>query len=75
MTNNSKLLGAFALGAIAAIAVIKLLESDKGKEFVESAKEKANSTAEDIKVKIHQLESELAELINTQKGNTTSTHV
>ena len=68
MTTNSKLLGAFALGAIATVAVIKLLESDKGKEFIESAKEKANSTAEDIKEKISQLETELAELINTQNN-------
>jgi len=67
MTTNSKLLGAFALGAIATVAVIKLLESDKGKEFIESAKEKANSTADDIKEKISQLETELATLINTQK--------
>ena len=68
MNNSSKLLGAFALGAVAAIAVIKLMESDKGKEFMESAKEKANSTAEDIKAKIQQLENELADLIHT-KGN------
>lgn len=66
MNNSSKLLGAFALGAVAAIAVIKLMESEKGKEFVESAKEKANSTAEDIKAKIQQLESELADLLHTK---------
>ncbi|MES2132791.1 MAG: MbeB family mobilization protein [Bacteroidota bacterium] len=68
MNNSSKLLGAFALGAVATIAVIKLMESDKGKEFMESAKEKANSTAEDIKAKIQQLENELADLIHA-KGN------
>lgn len=66
MNNSSKLLGAFALGAVAAIAVIKLMESEKGKEFMENAKEKANSTAEDIKAKIQQLETELADLIHTK---------
>lgn len=70
MTTNSKLLGAFALGAVATVAVIKLLESEKGKEFIESAKEKATSTADDIKHKITQLEAELAELIKTQKEDT-----
>ena len=38
---------------------------------MESAKEKARSTADDIKTKINQLESELAELL--QQANDTST--
>lgn len=64
MNDKTKIIGAFALGAIAGIALIKLLESEKGQEFIASAKEKALSTADDIKAKIRELESELAELVN-----------
>lgn len=67
MNSTSKLIGAFAIGAMAGVAIAKLLETEQGKEFVENAKEKAASAAGDIKAKIKQLENELAELINTQK--------
>jgi prefoldin subunit 5 len=40
---------------------------EKGKAFVESAKEKAQATADDIKAKIHQLENELTELLQMQQ--------
>ena len=72
MTTTTKLIGAFALGAIAAIAVIKLLESEGGEELMEKVKEKAHSTAEGIKEKIQQLETELADLIHPQKEESTS---
>jgi gas vesicle protein len=67
MNDKTKTLGTLVLGAIAGVAIVKLLESEKGQEFVESAKEKAKSTADDIKSKINQLETELAELL--QKEN------
>ncbi len=69
MNNTSKLIGAFAIGALAGVAIAKLLESEQGKEFVENAKEKASSAAEDIKAKIKQLEHELAGLMNNSGGN------
>lgn len=64
MNNTTKLIGAFAIGAMAGIAIAKLLETEQGKEFVENAKDKAASAAEDIKAKIKQLENELADLMN-----------
>ena len=67
MNDKTKIMSALVLGAIAGVAIVKLLESDKGKELVESAKEKAQSTADDIKAKIHQLETELSELLQMQK--------
>lgn len=67
MEDKGKILGALVLGAIAGAAIVKLLETDKGKEFVANAKEKAASAAEDIKAKINQLESDLAELLKTEK--------
>jgi hypothetical protein len=69
MNNTSKLIGAFAIGALAGVAIAKLLESEQGKEFVENAKEKAASAAEDIKAKIKQLEHELADLMNAHNHN------
>lgn len=69
MNHTSKLIGAFAIGALAGVAIAKLLESEQGKEFVENAKEKASSAAEDIKAKIKQLENELADLMNTSEHN------
>lgn len=69
MNTTSKLIGAFAIGALAGVAIAKLLESEQGKEFVENAKEKAASAAEDIKAKIKQLENELADLMNPRNHN------
>lgn len=67
MSDKTKIIGALVLGAIAGIAIVKLLESEKGKEFVESVKEKAQATADDIKAKIYQLENELTELLLMQQ--------
>ncbi len=67
MSEKTKIIGALVLGAIAGVAIVKLLESEKGKEFVESAKEKAKATADDIKSKINQLENELTELLQMQQ--------
>lgn len=66
MNTTSKLIGAFAIGALAGVAIAKLLETEQGKEFVENAKEKAASAAEDIKAKIKQLENELADLMDAR---------
>ncbi len=71
MNDKLKLFSVFALGVIAGVAIVKLLESEKGKEFVENAKEKVTSAAEEIKEKITKLESELADLINRQNENNT----
>lgn len=69
MSDKTKIIGALVLGAIAGAAIIKLLESDKGKAFLENAKEKAKGTADDIIAKISQLENELAELLIIEKEN------
>lgn len=70
MNNTTKLIGAFAIGALAGVAISKLLETEQGKEFVENAKDKAASAAEEIKAKIKQLENELANLTNTRDKET-----
>ncbi len=67
MSDKTKIIGALVLGAMAGVAIVKLLESEKGKEFVESVKEKAQATADDIKTKIYQLENELTELLLMQQ--------
>ena len=67
MNDKTKIIGALALGAIAGIALVKLLESEKGQEFIASAKEKAKTTADDIKARIAELETELAQLVNNEK--------
>ncbi len=69
MSDKTKIIGALVLGAIAGAAIIKLLESDKGKAFLENAKEKAQDTVDDITAKISQLENELAELLIIEKEN------
>ncbi len=69
MNDKTKILGALVLGAIAGAAIVKLLETEKGQELVESAKEKVKSTADDIKSKINQLETELAALLQIEKEN------
>jgi len=67
MSDKTKIIGALVLGAMAGVAIVKLLESEKGKEFVESVKEKAQATADDIKSKIYELENELTELLLMQQ--------
>lgn len=67
MNDKTKIMGALVLGAIAGAAIVKLLETEKGKEFMESAKEKVRTSSEEIKNKINSLESQLAELLNVEK--------
>lgn len=67
MNNTTKLIGAFAIGAMAGVAIAKLLESEQGKEFVESAKTKAASAADEIRARIKELEHELAALTNHEQ--------
>ncbi|MDF2450162.1 MAG: hypothetical protein K0R26_2666 [Bacteroidota bacterium] len=69
MSDKGKIMGALVLGAIAGAAIVKLLETEKGKEFVANVKEKAEAATEDIKLKLKQLESELADLLKTDKTN------
>ncbi len=69
MNDKTKILGAIVLGAIAGAAIVKLLETEEGKEFVDKAKDKAKSVADDLKEKINKLESELAELLQIEKEN------
>ena len=72
MNDKTKLLGALVLGAIAGVVIVKLLESEKGQAFVEGTKEKVKSAADDVKIKIKQLEEELTELLNIEQENNTS---
>ena len=67
MNDKTKIMGALVLGAIAGAAIVKLLETEKGIEFMESAKDKMRTSSEDIKRKINSLESQLAELLNIEK--------
>lgn len=72
MNDKSKIAGALVLGAIAGAAIIKLLETNKGKELVGSVKEKTQTTADDIKTKINQLQNELSELVGIKKDGDSS---
>ena len=72
MNDKSKIAGALVLGAIAGAAIIKLLETNKGKELVGRVKEKTQTTADDIKTKINQLQNELSELVGIKKDGDSS---
>ena len=67
MNNKTKIIGALVIGAIAGAAIVKLLETDEGKELVDKAKDKAKSVADEIKSKISALEGELAELLKIEE--------
>jgi gas vesicle protein len=69
MNDKTKIIGALVIGAIAGAAIVKLLETEEGKELVDKAKDKAKSAADDIKSKISQLENELAELLQIEIDN------
>jgi gas vesicle protein len=73
MNDKTKIIGALVIGAIAGAAIVKLLETDEGKELVDKAKDKAKSAADEIKTKISQLENELAELLKIDE-DTNSTN-
>lgn len=63
MTDKTKILGAFVIGAIAGIAIKKLLESEKGEELIESAKEKVEKTANDFEAKLELLQKQINDLL------------
>jgi gas vesicle protein len=67
MNDKTKIIGALVIGAIAGAAIVKLLETDEGKELVDKAKDKAKSAADEIKTKISQLEGQLAELLKIEE--------
>ncbi len=67
MNDKTKIIGALVIGAIAGAAIVKLLETDEGKELVNKAKDKAKSAADEIKSKISALEGELAELLKIEE--------
>ena len=73
MNDKTKIIGALIIGAIAGAAIVKLLETDEGKELVDKAKDKAKSAADEIKSKISALENELAELLQIE-DDTNSTN-
>ncbi len=73
MNDKTKIIGALVIGAIAGAAIVKLLETDEGKELVDKAKDKAKSAADEIKSKISALENELAVLLDTEE-DTNSTN-
>lgn len=75
MSDKSKLITAFVLGAIAGVGIVKLLETEKGQELVDKAKEKARHKADELKEKIDQLQTELAELLLIDKDEENSTSV
>ena len=68
MNDKTKIIGALVIGAIAGAAIVKLLETDEGKELVNKAKDKAKSAADEIKSKISALEGELAELLKIEEN-------
>lgn len=69
MKEKTKIISALVIGAIAGAAIVKLLETEEGKELVDHVKEKVKSGTDDIKEKISQLENELAELLQIQEDN------
>lgn len=69
MNDKTKIIGALVIGAIAGAAIVKLLETDEGKELVNKAKDKAKSAADEIKSKISALEGELAELLKIEEDS------
>lgn len=75
MSDKSKLITAFVLGAIAGVGIVKLLETEKGQELVDKAKDKVKTKADELKEKIDQLQTELAELLLIDKDEENSTSV
>lgn len=69
MNDKTKIIGALVIGAIAGAAIVKLLETDEGKELFNKAKDKAKSAADEIKSKISALEDELAELLKIEEDS------
>jgi len=66
MTTNQKFLAGIILGAAAGTALALFFSSDKGKEVLADAKEKASELGEDIKSHLDTAEEKLNSLV--QKG-------
>lgn len=63
MDNKTKIIGAFVLGAIAGIALKKLLESDKGEQVISQTKETFEKTLSDFESTLHTLQTEVKSLL------------
>jgi gas vesicle protein len=72
MNEKTKIIGALVIGAVAGAAIVKLLETEEGKELVNDAKDKVKTAADEIKAKISELENQLAELLQIENDNNAS---
>lgn len=63
MDNKTKIIGAFVLGAVAGIALKKLLESEKGEQVISQTKETFEKTLSDFETTLHALQTEVKNLL------------
>ena len=67
MNNNQKFWSGLILGAAAGAAIALLLNTDKGKEVLADAKDKAEKMGNDLKLRLENLDKELNSLVEKGK--------
>ena len=67
MNNNQKFWSGLLLGAAAGAAIALLLNTDKGKEVLADAKDKAEKMGNDLKLRLENLDKELNSLVEKGK--------
>ena len=67
MNNNQKFWSGLLLGAAAGAAIALLLNTDKGKEVLTDAKDKAEKMGNDLKLRLENLDKELNSLVEKGK--------
>lgn len=67
MNNKSKLFLAFGAGALIGAGLVALFTTDKGKAILEDAKGQASNLTEELKEKIKELNTELAEILKDKE--------
>lgn len=63
MNKKSQLFFAFAAGALVGAGILALFTTEKGKAIVEKTKGKFGDLSDDLKGKLSNLESEIADLL------------
>lgn len=67
MNNKSKLIFAFATGALVGAGIAALLSSDKGKDTLAKAKDKMNEFGEEAEDSLSKFEREIVDVLKNMR--------
>lgn len=67
MTENHKFIAGLLLGAVAGVALLAFLNSEKGKELIGEVQERTDKMQDDLKVKLQEFDMAVTDLLERGK--------